>query len=70
MGTNLLKESHKCLVNINALCSLFLQTCLNYLTIIDCLYLIKYVLQTSVLRSVSFFMKEKVNFIVETVMEI
>ena len=43
-------------------------TC-NYLTI-DCLYLIKYVLQTRLLRILSFFMKEKVNFIVETVMKI
>jgi len=32
-------------------------------------YLIKYVLQTGLLGSLSFFMKEKVNVIVETVMK-
>jgi len=41
----------------------------NYLTI-DCLFLIKYVLQTRLLGILSFFMKEKVNFIAATVMEI
>ena len=40
----------------------------NYLTI-DCLYLIKYVLQTKVLGILSFFMKEKVNLIFATVAE-
>jgi len=38
----------------------------NYLTI-DCLYLMKYVLQTRLLGILSVFMKEKVNLIVETV---
>jgi len=38
----------------------------NYLTI-DSLYLIKYALQTRLLRILSFFMKEKVNLIVATV---
>ena len=41
----------------------------NYLTI-DCLYFIKYVLQTRLLGILSFIMKEKVNFIVATIMEI
>jgi len=36
----------------------------------DCLYLIKYVLQTRPLGILSLFMKEKVNLIVATVMEI
>ena len=40
-----------------------------YLTI-DCLYLVKYVLQKRLLGILSFFMKEKVNFIVVTVKEI
>ena len=40
-----------------------------YLTI-DCLYLVKYVLQKRLLGILSFFMKEEVNFIVVTVMEI
>ena len=40
----------------------------NYLTI-DCLYLIKYVLQTRFLGTLSFFMKEKVNLIFATVAE-
>jgi len=38
----------------------------NYLTI-DCLYFMKYVLQTRLLGILSVFMKEKVNLIVETV---
>jgi len=41
----------------------------KYLTI-DCLYVIKYVLQTRILGFLSFFMKEKVNLIVATVMEV
>ena len=41
----------------------------NYLTI-DCMYLIKYVLQTRLLGILSFFIKEKVNLIVTTVMAI
>jgi len=41
----------------------------SYLTI-DCLYLIKYIVQTRILGILSFFMKETVNLIVETVMEI
>jgi len=41
----------------------------NYLTI-ECLYLIKYVLQTRLLGILSLFMKEKVNLIVGTVIEI
>ena len=41
----------------------------NYLAIV-CLYLIKYVLQTRLLGILSFFMKEKVNLIVATVMQI
>jgi len=46
----------------------FFKTDNNYLTI-DCWYLIKYVLQTRLLGILSFFMKEKVNFIVATVMK-
>jgi len=34
------------------------------------MYLIKYVLQTRLLGILSFFMKEKVNLIVATIMEI
>jgi len=45
----------------NLLLWTFFETYYNYLTI-DCWYLIKYVLQ-------SFFMKEKVNFIVATAMK-
>jgi len=41
----------------------------NYLTN-ECLYLIKYVLQTRLLGILSLFMKEKVNLIVGTVIEI
>ena len=47
----------------------FFETYFNYLTI-DCLYLIKYVLQTRLLEILSFFMKKKVNFIVVTTMKI
>jgi len=47
----------------------FFKTYYNYLTI-DRLCLIKYVLQTRLLGVLSFFMKEKVNFIVATVMKI
>ena len=45
------------------------KTYLNYLTI-ECLYVIKYVLQTRLLGILSVFMKEKVNLIVATVIEI
>ena len=44
----------------------FLKTYYYYSTI-DCCYSIKYVLQTRLLENLSFFMKEKVNFIVVTV---
>ena len=47
---------------------LFFKTYYNYLTI-DCWYLIKYVLQTRLLGILSSFLKEKVNFIAETVMK-
>jgi len=40
-----------------------------YLTI-DCWYLIKYILQTRLLGILNFLMKERVNLIVATVMEI
>ena len=53
----------------NLLLWIVFKTYHNYLTI-DCLYLIKYVLQTRLLGILSFFMKEKVNLIVATVMEI
>ena len=46
----------------------FFKTYNNYLTI-DRWCLIKYVLQTRLLGVLSFFMKEKVNFIVATVMK-
>jgi len=48
---------------------IFFKTCINYLTI-DCWYLTKYVLQTRLLRILSFFMKEKVIFKVASVMKI
>ena len=41
----------------------------NYLTN-DCWYLIKYVIQTRRFGNLSFFMKENVNIIVETAMNI
>ena len=47
----------------------FLKSFFNYLTI-GCWYLIKYVLQTRLLGILSFFMKEKVNFIGVTVLKI
>jgi len=47
----------------------YFKTYYNYLTI-DCRYLIKYILQIRFLGILSFFMKEKVNFIVSTVMKI
>jgi len=50
----------------NLLLWIVFKTYHNYLTI-DCLCLIKYVLQT---RLLSFFMKEKVKLIVATVIEI
>ena len=46
----------------------FFKTYYNYLTI-DWWYLINFVLQTRLLGILSFFMKEKVNFIVATVMK-
>ena len=42
----------------------------NYLTIDCCIYLIKYLLQTRLLGIISVFIKEKLNLIVATVMEI
>jgi len=47
----------------------FFKTYYNYLTN-NCWCLIKYVLQTRLLGILSFFMKEKVNFIVATGMKI
>ena len=47
----------------------FLKAYYNYLTF-NCWYLIKYVLQTRPLGVLRLFMKEKINFIVATVMEI
>jgi len=44
------------------------KTYYDYLTI-DVWYLIKYVLQTRLFRILSFFIKERVNFIVATVMK-
>jgi len=44
----------------------FCKTYKTYLTI-DCWYLIQCVLQTRLLEVLSFFMKEKVNFIVVTI---
>ena len=52
----------------NILLLTFLKTHNNYLNI-DCWYLIKYVLRTRLLVILSFFMKEKVNFIIATVMK-
>jgi len=46
----------------------FFKTYYNYLTI-DRWYLIKDILQTRLLGIISFFMKENVNFIVETVVK-
>jgi len=46
----------------------FFKTAYNYLTSY-CWYLIKYILQTGLLKTLSFSMKEKVNFTVETVMK-
>ena len=47
----------------------FFETYYNYLTI-DCWYLIKYVLQTRLLGFKAIFIKENVNFIVQTAMKI
>jgi len=44
------------------------KTYYNYLTV-DCCCLIKYELQTRLLGILTFFIKEKVNFIVATVMK-
>ena len=55
-------------IKINYFTMDLFKTYYKYISI-DCWYLIKYVLQTGLLGILSFVMKEKVNFIVATIMK-